>query len=347
MNSKSVYFGLLGLLVLPAACGQDTLDKGATPGPMGMTPAGPMMTTAPVNPAPNATATETPANPGMGEAPPAGATPPAEGTMPNLPLTPPASEPAAGGGQMPPPASETPPANMDPPEEMPPTMEPAPPARPADIVGAFDGFLFTSRCGDGGTGFDCLNSINNCSDGQNTELRRAFQVAGEAGTVFDVTVRVRGVVELKNYNNDMRAAGDDSNADSQPNFLGMGGNIPQSTYNTYELNIAPEVAGAANHYWMNARDGSNEDHESFPVDFEFTFPAQAGGSINFRMFDLNCRQIMNCGPGVGSNTCRAPRTIDLGNADPPAANFTQPFEGPANAFGQWLHFDVTKVVARE
>jgi hypothetical protein len=226
-------------------------------------------------------------------------------------------------------------------------MMPPAPAVPADVVGAFDGFLFTSRCGDGGTGYDCLNSLNNCSDGQSTELLRAFPIAGEAGKTYDVTVRIRGIVELKNYNNDTRAAGNASNADSDPNFWAEGGTIPQSTYNTYELNISPAVAGAANHYLINSRDGSNEDHESWPINLEATFPVQAGGSINFRVFDFNCRQIMNCGPGAGSSTCRAPRRVDLSDADPPVANFAQPFEGPAGAFGQWLHFDVVSAVARQ
>ena len=43
-------------------------------------------------------------------------------------------------------------------------------AMQTSFVGDFDGFLFKAACGDGGTGFDCLNSINTCSDGQQTEL---------------------------------------------------------------------------------------------------------------------------------------------------------------------------------
>ena len=83
-------------------------------------------------------------------------------------------------------------------------------AMQTSFVGDFDGFLFKAACGDGGTGFDCLNSINTCSDGQQTEFLQDFPMGGKAGTIYDVTVRIRGVVELKNYNNDVRAAGVDA-----------------------------------------------------------------------------------------------------------------------------------------
>jgi hypothetical protein len=58
---------------------------------------------------------------------------------------------------------------------------------------------------------------------------------------------------------------------------------------------------------------------------------------------------MNCGPGAGSGTCQAPRSLNLDSTDPkPPASFMQPFVGgaPNGATGQWLYIDVTKVEAR-
>lgn len=340
MRSIFIPLALVGVL---AGCSQDTLDR-SQGSVQPMASGGPQATPNGVVPAGGGTAPAAPT-----EAPSTPSATPSTGEQvdPNLGL----GQPAAPAEQAPGSAAAAPDASapVDPAAPVvTPEPVPEPPAAltPAELVGPLDGFLFTARCGDGGTGYDCLNSVNTCSDGQPTEFRRDFAVAGDPAKIYDVTVRVRGVVELKLYSNDVRAAGTASNADSEPNFFAAGGTIPTTTYNTYELNVTPNVPGAANHYWLNSRDDTNEDHESWPLNYEATFPVQGGGNVNYRVFDTNCRQIMNCGPGNGSSTCRQPRTVDLSNADPPVANFAQPFQGPAGAFGQWVHIDVVSVVAR-
>ena len=113
--------------------------------------------------------------------------------------------------------------------------------------------------------------------------------------------------------------------------------------------MTPKVDGAPNDYFLNARNGTGEGHESWGLNSTATFPVTGGGQLNFKIFDSNCRQIMNSGPGTGSSTCAAPRTIDIGAADPKPANFTQPYVGGApggKATGQWVLIDVTAVVAK-
>jgi hypothetical protein len=213
------------------------------------------------------------------------------------------------------------------------------------VVGALDGYLYTAQCGDGGTGFDCLNS--GCMGSAKT-VTMDFPIGGTMGAKYDVTINVKGVVEAKNYSGCMRRAGTDMTFTAGGgDFWCVGGTIPNSTYNTYELNVFPTATGGtAEGYRLNARNGTGEGHESWPLNFNATFRVTGGGRIQFRSYDSNCRMIMNCGPGGGGATCRAPVTLSLAGAMPAApATFTQPFKGTqANAFGQWVFIDVTNVV---
>jgi len=215
-----------------------------------------------------------------------------------------------------------------------------------ELVGDFEGYLFTAPCADPGTGFDCTN--NGCTDNQKDTIVD-FPIAGDAATIYDVTIHVWGIVEAKNYDGGTRRAGDLMDASSTGgDFWYEGGTIPFSSYNTYELHVTPAVDGAANDYFLNARNGSGEDHESWALNYTATFPVQGGGTIKFRVYDSNCRQIKNCGPGAGSSTCAAPRTVNISEADPQPADFTQPYVGsaPGGATGQWVLIDVTSVEPR-
>ena len=228
----------------------------------------------------------------------------------------------------------------------------------SEVVGKLDGLLFIAPCGDGGTGYDCLNSATvpapqnspSCQNQSPKTTTMDFPVGGVAGKVYDVTVHVYGVAESKNYQGGTRRDGNNMNASATGgDFWYTGGTAPNSTYNTYELHVTPAVTGAPNDYFLNSRNGSGEGHESWGLNYTATFPVTGGGKINFKVYDSNCRQIMNCGPGTGSSNCAAPRTIDVSATDPkPPASFTQPFVGgaAAGAYGQWVFIDVTAVVAK-
>ncbi len=227
----------------------------------------------------------------------------------------------------------------------------------ADVVGKLDGLLFTAPCSDGGTGFDCTNGASvpapqsspSCQSGAQKETVMNFPIGGEEGKTYNVTFKVYGIVEAKIYQNGMRRAqGAPDPSNTGGDFWYVGGTAPPSTYNTYELHVTPPVAGEANDYFLNSRPDA-EGHSSWALNYSATIAVPAKGNVKFRVFDSNCRQIMNCGPGAGSSTCAAPRTIDLGSTDPkPPAGFMQPWSGgaPNGAKGQWLFIDVTKVEAR-
>jgi len=218
------------------------------------------------------------------------------------------------------------------------------------IVGAFDGFLFTAPCGDGGTGYDCLNT--GCTNGSPKTVMMDFAIGGTPGTNYDVTVNIKGVVEAKNYSGCTRTVTGALVFNANGGDLWCsGGTVPDSTYNSYEINVFSAATGgtAIGNYRLNARDGTSEAHQSWPLNETKTFRVVGGGRIQWRVYDSNCRQIMNCGPGTGSSTCAAPVTLSLASAMPPApTSFMQPFRGTgttANAYGQWVFIDVTNVVA--
>jgi hypothetical protein len=213
------------------------------------------------------------------------------------------------------------------------------------IVGNFDGFLYDHPCSDRGTGFDCLGSM--CSGGTSTRTQ-TFTIKGEPDRVYELTIRVRGIVESKNYSGGKRRAMSLDGSNTGGDQWHEGGTAPNSTYNTYELHVMPKVAGAPNDYFLNSRDGSREGHESWALNYTATFKVQGGGTINWRSFDANCRQIMNCGAGVGSSStgCRAPRALNLSDATPAVpGSFVQPPKNSQGAPGQWVHIDVTDVKA--
>ena len=212
-------------------------------------------------------------------------------------------------------------------------------------VGALDGFLFMRPCGDAGRGFDCAQE--SCGAGASTE-ERTFVLKGDPGKVYEISLAVRGIVEAKNYAGGKRRAPALDPSDTGGDAWYEGGAVLPSPYNTYELHVTPPVPGAPNDYYLNAGDGSREGHMSWALDYRAAIKASGGATIVFRSFDSNCRQIMNCGPGVGSPAtgCRAPRVLDLGHAVPaPPATFAQPPRNALGAFGQWLFIDVTAVRA--
>lgn len=226
----------------------------------------------------------------------------------------------------------------------------------ADVAGKLDGFLFIAPCGDNGTGYDCTNSKSipapqnspACADQNPKTTSIDLAIGGDAGKVYDVTLHVYGIVEAKRYQGGMRRDGNNMNASNTGgDFWYVGGSVPNSTYNSYELHVTPKVEGAANDYFLNSRNDTNEGHESWALNYTATIPVTGGGKVNFRVYDSNCRQIMNCGPGTGSSSCKAPRTLDLSVVDPkPPASFSQPLIGEPSAPGQWVFIDVTAVVPK-
>lgn len=180
-------------------------------------------------------------------------------------------------------------------------------------------------------------------------------MGGTPGTVYDVTFRIRGVVEVTSYIGGTRA-GAASVLTTPRNLFQVGGTPQQNNggpsfdYNTYELDVSPPVASAAaNVYFLNSvtvaqnphASGSPTTHLTFDIDYTATIKVQGGGKVTLKVTDSNCTQVQNCGPTTG-NSCLAPRTVSLAGATPAAPSFAQPFQS-GNYYGQWVFFDVTDV----
>lgn len=221
------------------------------------------------------------------------------------------------------------------------------------IAGSFDGALVTYPCGAAHSGFDCDNV--GCTNGQVTHTK-TFQLGGVSGSVYELTFRVRGIVEAYNYVGGTRDAGNASITSNLDLFLRGGAPQPSGAsgydYDVYELDVSPAVAGAPSTYFLNSVTNAENPHTSsatlhlsFAIDYTKTIRVPGGGTITLKQFDSNCKSVMNCGKTAGSS-CAAPRSVSLSDAMPAApTSFTQPYQMPTGAYGQWLFFDVTNVAA--
>ena len=193
-------------------------------------------------------------------------------------------------------------------------------------------------------------------------------MADNASTVYNVMVRIRGIVEVQAYGTTgVRDAGNASiaNCPSAGCDLFQRGGTPMASggvsydYNNYELSVAPGVPTSVsqyNTYYLNSVIMSENPHASsnitshltFPIDYTKTIPVMGNSTVTLKVFDSNCALVQNCGPTSG-NTCMSPRTISLAGAMPaPPTSFTQPFQGNVTgAYGQWVHFDVLGVTVAQ
>jgi len=225
--------------------------------------------------------------------------------------------------------------------------EPPAPLTPAQVGGQLEGFLFLSPCESQDFGHDC--TLPQCQGGSKT-VQRTLQLGGEPGVVYDITIHVYGVVEPRVYQGGVRRAGPNFDPNTT-DFWYEGGQLPANTgtYNSYEMHVEPPVPGAPNAYFLNSRTGGDTPF-LIRLDYEATFPVQGGGTIRWRTFDLNCRQITNCNDNECGSLGPKPLTQPTvaGANPPPPATFTQPFQSAANAgLGQWIYIDVTAVAPRE
>ncbi|HEY6729361.1 MAG TPA: hypothetical protein VI197_35365 [Polyangiaceae bacterium] len=224
---------------------------------------------------------------------------------------------------------------------------------PEDLVGALDGYLYRGECNGGTASFEC--PLSGCTGNVFNE-QVAFGVAGDAATVYDVTLHVYGVVELRSdYAGGARRQGSATNASSAKDFWYEGGAYtPGAGYNVYGLRVTPAVEGVGNaeadgnNYFLNARDASGEAHEVWELNFEATFPVVGGGSVEFTAYDPNCLQIMNNAETARPSGDGPEGSIvvpDVDSAEPPPGAFEQPLSTGGRT-GQWVFIDVLEVKAR-
>ena len=232
------------------------------------------------------------------------------------------------------------------------------------IVGALDGRLVMMPCGENSTTDDCAGGgwiadgqSHACQNGS-LDAQIVHPIGGTDGQTYNVTMHFYGINEPKNYGNagtreaaPGRPQNNDDGASPTPwHEVPANHTYPQSNYNTYEIRVRDQNGQETAAYYLNS--DTQEGHWTYVINYSKTIPVIGGGSVLLRIFDLNCRQIKNCGVGSGDvNQCtNLARTLTFTGADPqppmgvPPNGLSQPGLGrAANQAGQWLFIDVTAV----
>jgi len=213
--------------------------------------------------------------------------------------------------------AEAPPAHAAPtPESSPapaPTPEPAsgPAPAPAEdlkkVAAGFDQLFLHDPC----TG-QYPPQPDTCAHDRRHE--KAFTFGGTAGTVYDVTLRVRGIFEPTIIK-------DGTAPYPEHPYFKVGGTVDALDWSHWHI----EVSDPKQTYWLNHY--PKFSHTIYKEDFEATVAVRAGATVVVRVIDGNDRQIDNGKTGPDR------QQVIAGVVDQPLA-------------GQMLRLDVLSVKAR-
>lgn len=120
---------------------------------------------------------------------------------------------------------------------------------------------------------DC--SSRACETGQMAKSD-AQTLVGEAGVIYDVTLRIRGVVEEKEYS-----------GGTKDGFWCDGGAPTNDSFNQMSL----EVSDPPQKYWINS--GAADVSNCVALDYSRTIPVKAGALVSLGVADTNACQIFN------------------------------------------------------
>jgi hypothetical protein len=125
------------------------------------------------------------------------------------------------------------------------------------------------------------------------EIVRTF--SGQAGTLYDVTLHVRGVVEPKNF----------TGGEVQHEHFQAGGAPVKNDYNFYSLRVSdPEAT-----YTFN-RNAEKVGHYTFPIDYRVTIPMRGAATVTMGAYDSNDVAIANHKHFVVAGVPPAPEPFD-------------------------------------
>jgi len=108
------------------------------------------------------------------------------------------------------------------------------------------------------------------------EIVRTF--AGRPGTLYSVTLHVRGVVEPKNF----------TGGTVQLDHFQTGGDAVKNDYNFYRLSVS-----APNAVYTFNRNEEKVGHYTFPIDYTVTIPIRGGATVTMGAYDSNDVAIAN------------------------------------------------------
>jgi hypothetical protein len=216
------------------------------------------------------------------------------------------------------------------------------------IAKALDGFVFLAPCGGSpSTATRTCTPLAGCDNGSGGGTGPAFSglildetaaIAGEAGSLYAITLHFQGLVESKTYTGgrDQDSSGNQIPADG----FYFGPWSPGSSGNAYSVyRIGTRTVPLTVDYYLNSI-GTPADtrirHSVFPTDYSGTIIVEGGTSVRLTLADPNCSMIRNCSEPDQSSECR-PNTFE--GLDPVIAAKVgaQPYSG------QFLGMRVTNV----
>ena len=163
--------------------------------------------------------------------------------------------------------------------------------------------------------------------------RETLSFGGQTGTLYDVTLRVQGIVESKTYRggrdaselatNGFHTAGTVDNARNQHSAYGL------------------RVTAPTGFYFFNSLGSGDIRHSVFAVDYEATITIQGATPLEVWVSDPNCQALRNCGDPDVPTEC-AP--VDIPDLDPKIRQTLG--SNPADYDGQFLGFAVKSVTQR-
>ena len=125
------------------------------------------------------------------------------------------------------------------------------------------------------------------------EIVRTFD--GHAGTLYSVTLHVRGIVEPKNF----------TGGDVQHDHFQVGGTPVKNDYNFYSLHVSdPEAT-----YTFN-RNEEKVGHYTFVIDYRVVIPIRGGATVTMGAYDSNDVAIANRKKLVVAGVTPAPLPFD-------------------------------------
>lgn len=192
---------------------------------------------------------------------------------------------------------------------------------PVEYAGAMNGYRWELPCADPSARDTCPWDpavLEGAIEDPAYTLHRELQVAfgGDPATVYDVTIRIRGLAEPKNF----------TDGEVQQEHFQIGGTPTVDDYNIYGI----DVTDPAQSYTVN-RHETPHNHFVFVMDYTVTIPIRGGATVTMKMLDPNDVAIAN--PGGAS-----------GSADPYVVPEIPPFPDPF--YGQFIQMDVVSVAAQ-
>jgi hypothetical protein len=125
------------------------------------------------------------------------------------------------------------------------------------------------------------------------EISRPF--GGKAGVLYDVTIRVRGVVEPKNF----------TGGEVEFEHFQRGGSPVKNDYNFYNITVSDPAAT----YTVN-RNAAKVGHYTFPIDYRVTIAIRGGAVVTVGGYDSNDVAITNHQRLVVDGVPPAPQPFD-------------------------------------